>query len=103
MDQNHEYKASKYENLKKEMEKEGCSVIVKAVEIRAKGFVTGTLYQCPSQIGIKGRNRTKFIKSLIEIAEIVPCGYGTKKYSEEQFKMKIVKPKLHRECVTGLT
>ena len=45
MDQSHEYKTSKYEDFKKELEKEGYSVIVKAVEIRARGFVSGTLYQ----------------------------------------------------------
>ena len=44
MDQTHEYKTSKYEDLKKQLEKEGYSMIVKAVEIRVRGFVTGTLY-----------------------------------------------------------
>ena len=69
MDQNHKYKTSKYEDLKKELEKEGYSVILKAVEIGARGFVAGTLYQLLSQIGIKGRNRAKCIKRLIEITE----------------------------------
>ena len=45
MDQRHEYKTSKYEDLKKELEKEGYSVIMKAVEIGARGFVAGNLYQ----------------------------------------------------------
>ena len=57
MDQSHKYKTSKYEDLKKELEKEENSVIVKAVEIGARGFVVGTLNQFLSQIGIKGRNR----------------------------------------------
>ena len=69
MDQSHEYKTSKYEDLKKEMEKEGYSLIVKAVEIGAKGFVPGTLYQFLSQMGMKGQNRAKYIKRLIEITE----------------------------------
>ena len=34
MEQNHEYKSSKLEDLLKELEKEVYSVIVKAVEIR---------------------------------------------------------------------
>ena len=42
-------------------------MIVKAVEIGARGFVEGTLYQFLSQIGIKGRNRAICIKRLIEI------------------------------------
>ena len=54
MDQSREYKTSKYEDLKKELVKEGYRVIVKAVEIGARGFVAGTLYQFLSQIGIKG-------------------------------------------------
>ena len=36
----HKYKTSKYEDLKKELEKEGYSVIVKTVEIGARGFVS---------------------------------------------------------------
>ena len=36
------------------LEKEGYSVIVKVVEIGARGFVAGTLYQFLSQIGING-------------------------------------------------
>ena len=41
-------KTSRYEDLKKELEKEGYSVNVKAVEIRARGFVAGTVYQFES-------------------------------------------------------
>ena len=37
MEQSHEYKTSKYEDLKKDLEKEGYNVIVKAVEIEARG------------------------------------------------------------------
>ena len=69
MDQSHEYKTSKYEALKKEQKKEGYSVIMKAMEIRARGFVAGTLYQFLSQISIKECNRAKCIKCLIEIVE----------------------------------
>ena len=36
MDLSHEYKTSKYKDLKKEKEKEGYCVIVKDVEIRAR-------------------------------------------------------------------
>ena len=56
MDLSHEYKTSEYEDLKKDLKKEGYSVIVKAVEIGARARA-GTLYQFLSQIGIKGRNR----------------------------------------------
>ena len=45
LEQSHDYKTSKYEDLKKEMEKEGYSVTIKAVKIGARGFVAGTLYQ----------------------------------------------------------
>ena len=55
MDLSHEYKTYKYEDLKKELEKEGYCVIVKSIEIGARGFVAGTLYQFISQVGIKGR------------------------------------------------
>ena len=50
MEQTHEYKISKKEDLKKELEKEEYNMIVKAVEIRAKGFVAGTMYQFLVQI-----------------------------------------------------
>ena len=45
MDESHDYKTSKNEDLKKEREKEGYSVIVKAVVFGARGFVAGTLNQ----------------------------------------------------------
>ena len=51
------------------MEKEEYSVIVKTVEIGARGFIAGSLYQLLCQIGIKGRDRAKCIKRLIEISE----------------------------------
>ena len=69
MDQSHKYKTSKYEDLKKALEKEEYSPIVKAVEIGARGFIVGILYPFLSQIGIKGHNRDKCIKRLIEITE----------------------------------
>ena len=69
MDQSHEYKTNKYEDLKKELYKEWYSVIVKAVEIRARSFIEGTLYQFLSQIRIKGCHRAKCIKCLIEVTE----------------------------------
>ena len=69
MELSHEYKTSKYQDLKKELEKEGYSVIVKAVEKRARGFVAGTLYQFLGQIGIKGCNRVKCIRRFIEVTE----------------------------------
>ena len=56
-------------DLKKELEKEGYSVTVKAVEIGARGFVAGTLYQFLGQIGINRRNRSKSMKDLTEIIE----------------------------------
>ena len=62
-------KTSKYEDLKKELEKEGYSVIVKAVEIGAKGSVASNLYQFLDQIGTKDHNRAKFIKRLLQITK----------------------------------
>ena len=44
LEQNHDYKTSKYEDLKKELEKEGYSATVKTVEIGERGFVAGTLF-----------------------------------------------------------
>ena len=58
--------------LKKELEKEGYSMIMKAVEIGTRGFVAAALYQFPSQIGIKGPNRAKSIKRFKEITENSP-------------------------------
>ena len=69
MGQSYDYKTSKYEDLKKEMKKEGYSMIVKAVEIEARGFVAGTLYQFLGQIKIKEYNRATCIKCLKEITE----------------------------------
>ena len=69
MDQSHKYKTSKDEDLEKELEKKGYSMIMKAVETGARGFVAGTLYQFLSQIRTKGRNRAKCIKCLKEIME----------------------------------
>ena len=52
MNQSHEYKTSKYEDLKTELAKEGYSGIMKAMEMGARGFIAGTLYQFQGQIGI---------------------------------------------------
>ena len=71
MEQSHKYKTSKYEDLKTELENKGYSVIVKAVEMGARGFVAGTLYQFLGQIGIKGLMKVKCIRCLIEIMENV--------------------------------
>ena len=38
-------KTSIYVDLKKELEKEGYSMIMKAVEMEARGFIAGTIYQ----------------------------------------------------------
>ena len=56
-------------DLKKELEKEGYSVTVKTVEIGARVFVAGTLYQFLGQIGINRRNRSKSMKCLTEITK----------------------------------
>ena len=50
---------------KKNCKKKGYSVTVKAVEIGARGFVAGTLYQFLEQIGINRRNRIKSMKRFI--------------------------------------
>ena len=55
--------------FKKELEKEGYSITVKAMEIGARGFVAGTLYQFLGQIGINRCNRSKSMKRLTEITE----------------------------------
>ena len=69
MEQSHKYKTSKHEGIKKELEKEGYSMIMKSVEIEARGFIADTLYQFLGQIGIKGLNKPKCIRCLIEITE----------------------------------
>ena len=69
MEQSQEYKTSKYKDLKKDLEKEGFRMIVKAVEIGARGFKAGTQYQFMGQIGIKGCYRAECIRHLIEITE----------------------------------
>ena len=69
LEQSHDYKTSKYEDLKKELEKKGYSVIVKAMEIGASGFVAGTLYQFLGKIGFNRHNRSKSMKRLTEITE----------------------------------
>ena len=45
MEQSHEYKTTKYEDLKNEQEKEGNDLIVKVEEIGARGLVVDTLCQ----------------------------------------------------------
>ena len=69
IEQSHDYKTSKYEDLKKELEKEGYSVTVKAVEIGARGFIAGTLYQFLGQIGINRHYRSKSMIRFSEITE----------------------------------
>ena len=96
LEQSHDYKTSKYEDLKKELEKEGYSVTVKAAEIGARGFVAGTLYQFLGQIGINRRNRSKSMKRLTEITENCSMWIWNKK----TFQNKHVIASLARECAT---
>ena len=65
-EQSHDYKTNKYEDFKKELEKEWYSVTVKAIEIGARAFVAGPLYQFLGQTGI---NRRKSMKHLAEMTE----------------------------------
>ena len=44
MEQSHEFKTCKYDDLKTVREQEGYTVIVKAVKMGARGFAAGTLY-----------------------------------------------------------
>ncbi len=48
-------------NILKQLRKEGYSVVGKGVEMGAKGFVAGTMYQFLGQIRIKGRNRVRYM------------------------------------------
>ena len=79
--ESHDYNTSKYEDRKKELEKEDYSVIGKAVEIGARGFVSGTLYQFLGQIGSKGCNIATCIRCFREITINSSVWIWNKRYS----------------------
>ena len=69
IDYQHQYKTAKYADLATEIKKEGFSCNILAVEVGARGFVGTSVFKVLSQLGIKGRKRTRAMKSLSETAE----------------------------------
>ena len=69
MEEAHIYKREKYTNLTKELENASYKVVVKPVEVGARGFIGSSVYDLLTKLSICGNKRTKALKLLAEIAE----------------------------------
>ena len=65
----HQYKLAKYDDLANHLRKSGYKAKILAVEVGARGFVGTSAFNLFSQLGLKGRKRTRAMKELSEVAE----------------------------------
>lgn len=69
LEEQHTFKLEKYRDLCAELRQQGRKVHLFAVEVGARGLVSGSVYDLLKQLGIKGGARTRAMKSLGEVAE----------------------------------
>ena len=69
LEEQHQFKMAKYQDLAKELQSKGYSTKVMPVEVGARGFVAASTFKLMGQLGIKGRKRGTAIKRISEIAE----------------------------------
>ena len=69
IDAQHQFKLAKYEDLSKQLQREGYSSRVMPVEVGARGFVAASTFTLLGQLGIKGQKRKIAIKRISEMAE----------------------------------
>ena len=79
MNEQHQYKLRKYEDLAKELSQKGHPTKVLPVEVGARGFVSASVSQLLGQLGIKGNKRNSIIKRLAETAEKSSCWLWSKR------------------------
>ena len=79
LNEQHEYKLRKYEDLPRKLTKNGRPTKVLPVEVGARGFVAASMSQMLGRLGIKGNKRTKTIKQLAETAEKSSCWLWSKR------------------------
>ena len=69
IDYQHQYKTAKYADLAAELKKVGFSSKILALEVGARRFVGASVFSGLGELGIRGRKRTRAMKSLAETAE----------------------------------
>lgn len=69
MDQSHEFKIGKYEDLRDVLQKKGYKTYMFAVEVGARGFAGSSAYDLLKRLGLSGQKRAKFLKQMAEAAE----------------------------------
>ena len=86
MEQAHVYKEEKYQDLRKELERQGYSAYILPVEIGARGFSGVSAYSLLSKLSITGRKRTSALKTLNETAENCSRWIWTRRNDNELHK-----------------
>ena len=69
IEERHQYKLAKYDDLASQVRSAGYAARVMAVEVGARGFVGASVFNLLTQLGIRGRKRTRTMKELSEVAE----------------------------------
>lgn len=69
MDQSHEFKIAKYEDLRDVLQRKGYKTYMFAVEVGARGFAGSSAYDLLKRLGLSGQKRAKFLKQMAEAAE----------------------------------
>ena len=69
MDEAHERKANKYQELVESCRQKQWQASCYPIEVGARGFAGKSLYRMLGRLGLAGTKKTKAIKNILEIAE----------------------------------
>ena len=84
MDEQHEYKMAKYQDLLRELRGEGIEASLFAVEVGARGFVGASMYSLLKRLNLSGRKTNNLIKELATTAETSSCWIWCKRNEYEE-------------------
>ena len=86
MEEAHAFKEEKYQDLRRDLEREGYSAYILPVEIGARGFSGSSAYSLLSKLSITGKKRTLALRTLNETAENCSRWIWTKRNENELHK-----------------
>jgi hypothetical protein len=73
LEQQHTFKMEKYEDLVRELGRQGFSSRIMAVEVGTRGLVASSMVKLFNLLGLKSRERGRALKAIAEFAENASC------------------------------
>jgi hypothetical protein len=73
LEQQHTFKTAKYEDLVRELGRQGFNSKIMAVEVSARGLVASSMVKLFNLLGLKSRERARALKAIAESAENASC------------------------------